>query len=131
LTLDHNHSKISNMPAPSETRNYPLPELERVSKPVVTCSILKQEPGKAHHSFSNDVIAVVDGIVIMRESDRVFNTFFAASGTFIAAGGASIVIAEVLKEQIPTPLMILTAVSGVTVAFMSVRLYLKDKIDRI
>ena len=38
---------------------------------------------------------------------------------------------KIERTSIETPLMILTAVSGVTVAFMSVRLYLKDKIDRI
>jgi uncharacterized protein related to proFAR isomerase len=108
------------MPAPSETRNYPFPDLGPVPKPSVTCNILKREPDNREY-----IPIFSDGMAIMKASNKVIGIYIAAGVTFFVATEIQII------NEFTTPLTIITAVSGATVALMSVGFYLKDKIDHI
>jgi hypothetical protein len=127
------------MPALSETRggSVPpslLPELDRVPKPSITFNVLKPEQDKGHDSIFSDAMAIaddMDGMFITRRGKKTRCASVAAVSVFLATAAIDIATTEILHEPVPTPLIILTAVSGATVALMSVGFYLKDKIDHI
>jgi hypothetical protein len=108
--------------------------LDPVSKPSVTFN-----PDPYPHPHTNsDVVIVSDTIKILEGMDNLFIVnrskkarcaSVAAVSVFLATAAIDIVTIEALHEPVPTPFMILAAISGATVVLMGVGFYLKDKID--